>query len=202
MEKVYLKKEEVAQILAIPGNVKGTVILTNIEYLRKKGGKEAVEKLKNRIKELEIPIDLERVEHASMYPEAVSVLIILLIKEILNLDEKGIFEMGEAAVKLSPIVKTLTKFFKSLDVVLKKASEYWKEYFDFGELEVGEYNKEKKYAIIRIKGYKFHPLICIYLAGNIYQVAKLASGSQKIAIEERKCVFKGDHFHEFYVSWE
>jgi hypothetical protein len=88
-----------------------------------------------------------------MYPEAVSVLIVLLIKEVLNLDEKGIFEMGGAAMKLSPITKILTKFFLSFDAVLKRASEYWKEYFDFGELEIVDYDKEKKYAIVRLKGY-------------------------------------------------
>jgi hypothetical protein len=202
MEKTNLKKKEVAKILAIPGNVKGTIILTNLEYLKKKGGEGAVKKLKERIKELEIPIDLENVKHASMYPEAVSVLITLLIKEILNLDENGIFEMGGAAMKLSPITKILTKFFLSFDVVLKKASEYWKEYFDFGELEIVDYDKEKKYTIVRLKGYKFHPLLCVYHAGYFYKVARVALGSPKIIVEERKCTFRGDPFDEFYFSWE
>jgi hypothetical protein len=202
MEKNNLTKEEVAKILSIPGNVRGTIILTNLEYLKKKGGEEAVEKLKERIKELEIPIDLENVKHANMYPEAVSVLIVLLIKEILNLDEKGVFEMGGAAMKLSPITKILTKFFLSFDAVLKRASEYWKTYFDFGELEIVDYDKEKKYAIVRLKGYKFHPLLCIYHAGYFYQVAKVALGSPKITVEERKCTFRGDPFDEFYFSWE
>jgi hypothetical protein len=202
MEKFHVTERGVAQILKIPGNVKGTIILTNLEYLRKKGGEGAVEKLKERIKELEIPIDLESVEHASMYPEAVSVLIVLLIKEVLNLDERGVFEMGQATVKLSPITKILTKFFLSTDVVLKRAPEYWKEYFDFGELEVPEYDIEKRYAIVRLKGYKFHPLLCIYHAGYFYQIGKIASGAKKITIEERKCVFRGDPFDEFYFTWE
>jgi hypothetical protein len=202
MEKNYLTKEEAAKILTIPGNVKGTIILTNLEYLKKKGGEEALEKLKERIKELEIPIDLENVKHANMYPEAISVLIVLLIKEILNLNENDIFEMGGAAMKLSPVTKILTKFFLSFEVVLKKASEYWKEYFDFGELEIVDYDKEKKYTIIRLKGYKFHPLLCIYHAGYFYQVAKMALGSPKIIVKETKCTFRGDPFDEFYFSWE
>jgi len=202
MEKFHVTERDVAQILKIPGNVKGTIILTNLEYIRKKGGEGALKKLKERIKELEIPINLESVKHASMYPEAISVLIVLLIKEILNLDEKGIFEMGQAAMKLSPITKILTKFFLSIDVVLKRAPEYWKEYFDFGELEVPDYDTEKRYAIVRLKGYKFHPLLCIYHAGYFYQIGKIASGAKKITIEERKCVFRGDPFDEFYFTWE
>ncbi len=198
----HLTKEEAKKILSIPGNVKGTIILSNIEFLERKGGKEAVSKLKERLKELEIPINLEEIKHARMYPEAISVLIVLLIKEILNLDEKGVFEMGQAGMKLSPIVKILTKFFSNLDVVLARAPEYWKEYFDFGELEVVEYDKEKKYAIVRLKGYKFHPLLCFYHMGYFYQVAKVASGAKEVKIEERKCVFRGDPFDEFYFSWE
>jgi len=197
-----LTKEEARKILNIPGKVRGTIILTNIEYLKRKGGEEALEKLKEKIKELEIPINLDEIKHASMYPEAISVLIILLIKEVLNLNEKEIFEMGKGAMKLSPIIKILTKFITSVDVILKRAQEYWREYFDFGELEIVEYNQEKKYAIARLKGYKFHPLLCVYHAGYFYQVAKVVLGAQEITVKETKCVFRGDPFDEFYFSWQ
>lgn len=197
-----LTKEEAQKILSIAGNVKGTIILTNVEFLRRKGGKEGVLKLKERLKELEVPIELDEIKHAKMYPEAISVLVVLLIKEILNLDEKGVFEMGQAAMKLSPIVKILTKFFLTLDVILEKAPEYWREYFDFGELEVPEYDKEKKYAVVRLKGYKFHPLLCVYHMGYFYQVGKVASGAKEVKVQERKCVFRGDPYDEFYFTWQ
>lgn len=202
MTQEILTKDVVKQLLAIPGNVKGTIILTNIEYIKRKWGEEAVLKLKERIKELEIPLDFGKIKHAEMYPEAISVLVVLLIKEVLNLKEQDIFEMGQAAMKLSPIVKILTKFFLSIDVVLEKAPEYWRQYFDFGEFEVVEYDKEKKYAIVRLKGYKFHPLLCFYHMGYFYQVAKIASGAKRVTVEETKCVFRGDPFHEYYFTWE
>lgn len=202
MKQEILTKEKVKQLLSIPGNVRGTIILTDIEYIKRKWGEEAILKLKERLKELEIPLDFEKIKHTEMYPEAISVLVILLIKEILNLKEQDIFEMGQAAMKLSPIVKILTKFFLSIDVVLERAPEYWRQYFDFGELEVVEYDKEKKYAIIRKKGYKFHPISCVYHMGYFYQVAKIASGAKKITIKETKCVFRGDPFDEYHFTWE
>lgn len=202
MEKEILTKEKVKKLLQIPGNVRGTIILTNIEYIRKKWGESAVLKLKEKIKELEIPLDLEKIKHGEMYPEAVSVLVVLLIKEILNLNDQDIFEMGKAAMKLSPIVKILTKFFLSIDVILEKAPDYWEQYFDFGKLEVVDCDKEKKYAVVRLKDYKFHPLLCLYHMGYFYQVAKIASGAEKITVKETKCVFRGDRFHEYYFNWE
>lgn len=201
MEKGNLTKEKVKELLSLPGKVKGTIILTNVEYLRRKGGQEKVEELKKRLKELGVPVELEKMKHQEMYPEPISVIVILLIKDILGLDEKGIFEMGQSALKLSPIVKILTKFFLSFDIVLQKAPDYWKEYFDFGSLEVAEYNKEKNYAVVKLFGYKFHPDICIYHAGYFSQVAKIATEAKEVKIEERKCAWRGDPCDEFYISW-
>ena len=49
MEKTYLTKEGAAKILAIPGNVRGTIILTNLEYLKKRGRRSGKEiKRKNK----------------------------------------------------------------------------------------------------------------------------------------------------------
>jgi len=194
-------KELVKKLLSLPGHSKGTIILANLEFLKKRGGDEAFLQLKNKIKELEIPVNLEEVKHRSVHPEGISVLIVLLITEILNLDESGVFEMGRAGMKLSPIVKILTDFFASIDTILEKAPRYWKKYFDFGELKIVEHNKEKKYAIIRLKGYNFHPLACVYHAGYFYQVAKIATDAEHITIKETKCTFRGDPFDEFYLSW-
>lgn len=202
MAEEFLSKEKVKDLFSLAGNVKGTVILTNVEYLKRKGGEEKVERLKKRLKELGVLFDLEKIKHQEMYPEALSVIIILLIKEILGLKKEDIFEMGQAGIKLSPVVKIMTKFFLSLEIVLKKASAYWKEYFDFGSLEVVDFNQEKKYAIVRLLDYKFHPDVCVYHAGYFSQVAKIATQAKEVKIEERKCRWRGDKFDEFYVSWE
>jgi hypothetical protein len=55
MEKNNLTKEEVAKILAIPGNVRGTIILTNLEYLKKKGGRRSSKEIKRKNKGIRNP---------------------------------------------------------------------------------------------------------------------------------------------------
>lgn len=197
-----ITKEEVDKLMAIPGNVKGTVLFTSFEYARRKGGEEAVKKIEERLKELGYPIDIKKIKPMEGYPEAFSVLIILLVREVLNLDDEGIFEMGGAAIKLSPFVKILTKYFLSIKKCFEQASKYWEKYFDFGKMEPAEYNGKEGYAILRVIGYKFHPIICIYHRGYFAQVAKIATGKKTIKSKEIKCIYRGDPYHEYFISWK
>jgi predicted hydrocarbon binding protein len=195
-------KEEADKLMKIPGNVKGAVILADLEYIKRKGGEEAIEKIEKRLKELGYPFSLERIKPMNFYPEALSVLVILLAKEVLNLDKEGIFEMGKAAPKLSLFIKLLTRFFISIKRCLEEAPRYWQRHFDFGSLEAKEFNEKEQYAIIRIKGYKFHPLMCYYHKGYFLEIAQLALGKRLVKIEETKCVFKGDPYHEYRITWK
>ena len=113
-EKFKVTKEEAQQLARIPGNVKGAVILADLEYIRRKGGIKAQKIIQKRLRELGYNISLKDIRPMDLYPEALSVLIILLAKEVLGLDEDGIFEMGKAAPKLSIFIKLLTRFFASI----------------------------------------------------------------------------------------
>ena len=198
-----LSPKEVKRLMKIPGNVKGEMILANIDYIRIKGGEEAVEQLKKRMKELGVELHLEEIKPMEMYPEAISVIIVLLAKEILGLDKKGIFEMGKAAVKLSFFLKILTKHFVSPKRCFEESFRYWAKHFDFGEIEPVEFDEVERYAVIRVKGYKFHPIMCQYYKGYFSEIARQALGADKeISIEETKCVFRNDFYHEYVITWE
>ncbi|MCD5396468.1 MAG: hypothetical protein LR000_02275 [Candidatus Pacebacteria bacterium] len=195
-------KEEIENLKKIPGNVKGAVILADLEYVRRKGGMEAQGKIQRRLKELGFNISLKEIKPMSFYPEYLSVTVILLAKEVLHLDDDGIFEMGKTAPKLSIFIKLLTKFFASVERCFKETPKYWAKHFDFGEIETVEFNPKKKYAIIRVRGYKFHPIMCVYHKGYFLEIAQLALGKRPVKIAEIRCMFKGDPYHEYKISWE
>jgi len=198
-----LSPKEVKSLMKIPGNVKGGVILADIDYIKIKGGEKAVEQLKKRMKELGIELTLEEIKPMEMYPEAISVIIVLLAKEILGLNKEGIFEMGRSAVKLSFFLKILTKYFISPKRCFEESPRYWAKHFDFGEVEPVEFNEIEKYTVIRVKGYKFHPIMCQYHKGYFSEIARLALGGDKeVSIEETKCVFRNDPYHEYVISWK
>jgi len=201
-ENFKVTRKEAQQLARIPGNVKGAVILANLEYVRQKGGKKAQEMIQKRLKELGYDISLQDIKPMNFYPEALSVLIILLAKEILKLDKAGIFEMGRLALKVSIFVEPLLRFFVSPLKCFQQAPRYWKKQLKVGELEAVKMDEEKKYAIIRVKGYKFHPLICDYHKGYFLQVAQTVLGKKNVEIEETKCVFKGDPYHEYIIRWQ
>lgn len=188
--------------MKIQGNVRGAVILADIQYVRQKAGEKIIQKIEKRLKELGCPFLVKNIEPMMLYPEAISVLIILLIRELLNLDEEGIFQMGKAALKLSFFTKVLTKYFVSLKRCFEEIPGYWEKHFDFGRLETAEFSEEEKYVIVRIIGYKFHPVMCAYHKGYFLQFARLALGRKTVTIEETKCLYRGAPYHEYVIRWE
>ncbi len=200
--KERLSKKEAQKLMQMPGNVRGGVILANLEFIRQKAGQSEMGRVQERLKEMGIAFNLKELKPMEFYPEALSVLTVLLVKEILNLDDNGVFEMGKAGIKLSLFIKTLTKYFISLRQCFEESPRYWQKHFDFGELEPIELNEERKYAIIRIKGYKYHPIMCLYHRGYFLQIAELVLGRSGASIEETKCVHKKDPYHEYIIRWK
>jgi len=200
MEK-EVTKNEADRLTSIPGNVRGAVFLVNSEYIRQQGGEKTLKQIEERLKELGHPFSFEDIKPMEYYPEALSVLIILLTRELLDLNEKDIFEMGKAAPKLSFFTLILTKYFVSIEKCFKESPKYWERYFDFGRLETVELNEKEKYVIIRIIDYKFHPIMCIYHRGYFLQVARFAIGRKAMVIKETKCMFRGDPYHEYLIKW-
>lgn len=199
--KVSLK-EEAAKLMEIKGNVRGEVLRVNVAYIRFREGEEGLILVQERLRELGFSLKLKGFKSLKWYPESLSVLIILISKEIFNWKDKDIFEMGNCAPKSSFIVQLLMRHFLNQRKSFEESPKYWKAHFDFGELEVFEINEKAKYFTILIKGYKFHPIMCIYYSGYFLRIVQFIVKSEKITIEEKRCVFKGDSFHEYIIKWE
>jgi hypothetical protein len=154
------------------------------------------------MEKLGYPIKLEEVGSLEWYPEFLTVLIILVAKEIFHWGDEEIFEWGYQTPKFSFIVRLLAKSFINLKMAYQKSPIYWKKHYDFGELETPEFNEREKYLIIRIKGYKFHPIVCTFYKGYFIKIAEFTSKGKKFKAEETKCMFRGDPYHEFKISWQ
>ncbi len=201
-EKYRLTKAEADRVMMIPGHCKGLVIMANLDYARNRGGDRAIRQIESRLQELGYALKLSQVKPMAQYPDAVSVLIILLIKEIFSLSDKDICDMGGAAIRISPFIKVLSKYFLPLETVLKKVPGNWGKYFDFGRIEIAEHNKEKNYVVVRVHDYKLHPTTCLYHTGYFIEVARMTTGSKTIKGRETKCAHKGSPYHEHFISWK
>jgi len=187
--------------MKIEGNVRGEVFKFTFYYAKDKEGEEAPRLIEEKMNKLGYPFKFSDLEPLRWYRESLSVLAILVAKELFSWTDKDIFNMGYEASKYSLLIKILMRYFVSSERVFKEAPAYWKKHFDFGDLEPVEFSEKKKYTIMRVKGYKFHPLICLYHAGYFLRIANLTVRSKKIDVKETKCVFKGEDCNEYLITW-
>lgn len=202
MEK-ELTKELAKKLMEIKGEVKGVVFKTDAEYILKEKGEEGLRKVEEEIKKLGYVIDYQKVKAMDFYPVGLRAISLLAIKKVFNFDDEKIKEMGLFATKTSLMVKILMKFFLSIQrVFLVEAPRLWKKHWTQGELIPVELNEEKKYSIIKVRGFSLHPIHCKYLEGYFSGILKMLVKSSEITCQETKCTFKGDKEHEFLIKWK
>ncbi len=197
-----ISKEEIDELIKIPGKVRGQVFLTDFEYVKNKKGTEGARLLRGKIKEWGDLIDYEKINVTEWYPVGWRIISLLAIKEVFNLENKDFFDLGDCAPKYSFIVKMLMKYFLSTQKTFEEASNYWKKHYSVGEIETVEYNDKKLYFILRLKNFKIHPILCPYYEGYFSRIGKYVKGNKNITIREVKCMFSGDPYHEYLLNWK
>ncbi len=189
------------ELTPLPGKVRGEVFRTHAEYIRFREGEEGVKKVEEKMAELGVPIEFEKIKPFDWVNESTSSLTIIVAKEVFNWTEEDLFQMGRFAVRVSFFIKLIIQYFVSMERVLKEASKHWRRHFDFGSLEVAFFDEKKKTIILRVKDFKTHPLICCFHAGYFQGVTEFAVRSEKVTVEEVKCIYKGDDSHDYKITW-
>lgn len=196
-------KSQIEEILKIEGQVRGAVFQTDARYILEEKGEEGLKMLEAAIKETGQPISYGKdIKATAWYPLSWRVLSLLVIKEVFDWGNQEIAEMGLAAPKYSFIVKTLLRYFVSLEKTFSESAKYWEEHYSIGKLEAPEIDLEKKRLVLHLKDFKVHPILCIYLTGYFKAVAQLVVKSESMSIKETKCAFKGDSYHEIVITWK
>jgi len=197
-----ITKETIDNLMKIKGEVRGVVLKTDEEYILKEKGKQGIEKVEQKLKELGHPIKYEEIRTMDFYPVGLRALSLLAIKEVFGFDNKEIYKMGVFATKMSLIIRLFTKYFLSLRrVIMKESPRMWRKHWTIGKLVPVELDEKKKYAIIRVEGLDLHPIYCAYLEGYFAGILQMLVRSQKTASHETKCVLKGEPYHEFLIEW-
>lgn len=195
-------KEIADELMKIKGNMRGDIFCTHATYIEYKKGPEGVKLVEEKLKELGYPVNFKKISRLKMYPSALSALIIFVTQNVFDWKDADIFDMGKSAPKCSLIVRLLTKYFISPKSGYEAAPKYWRQYYEFGEIEAPEFNEKEKYCIVRLKGYKTHPVVCIYFSGFFTTFGKMILRGIHIVVKEVKCVYKGDPYHEWIIRWE
>jgi len=199
IDNISKLKEEADALMKLEGKTKGSELLTLKKYIEMKYGKEGIAKLEQTMADLGYPIKLEKINPAYWYSEALNDLTMIVAKEIFNW--KDLFEFGYHSPVFSFGVKVLIKFLP-LPLFLKEFPHVWQKLVDVGKIEIPDFSLEKKYVIVWLKDYKFHPEMCRYFEGFFLRMSEYFIKSEKVTIEETKCNFRGDSYHEFIARWK
>lgn len=192
---------ELEKLKKIKGEVRGVVFDTDAQYVVKKIGEEALEKLHQKTRELGWEIDYKKIKGMEWYSVGLRVISLMAAKSAFGWEDADIKEMGNAAPKFSFVANTMLKYFLSVPKVFKETKKYWERHYTTGDFEPLEIDEQKKFAIFELRDFNIDPLVCIYLSGYFLRISQFIVKSKEITIEEQACFFKGDAVHKFLVKW-
>lgn len=201
MEKIKLTKKEADRIMKIKGRVSGSVIKEYYHFILDRKGKEGVDQIEKRLKDLGYDVKIQNVSAFGWYSHALACLILIAIVEFFDGDELTSFEIGYNAPSYSIIAKLLLNYV-SIEKMVKGASKYWSKYMDFGEIKCTEYDMKKGYAVLRLDNFKkFHAVTYAYIRGFLTRLVEMATKSKKVNVKQTKSLFENDPYDEFKITW-
>lgn len=198
--KEIITKEIADELMKIKGEVRGIAPKSHVQFVVEEKGEEVFKKVEDKMTELGHSVKYKNIRPMSFYPIGLEAVTLLVVKELFNLSDEELREIGEYQTKISLIIKLFMKYFVSMKVVAQKAPIMWRKYYTVGDLKVVELNEEEKYVILQIKDFKIHSPYCRMLEGYFASVVKMIV-NENADCKEVKCPFKGDNYHEFLIKW-
>lgn len=200
-KKAMISREEARDIAEIPGNIRGSALLSDIENIKRRVGVGGLEKVKRMMEGLGYPLEYENIKAMAWYPLGLRPLSFMVIQELFGWGDEDFREMGDHAPKYSFIIKMMVKFLASPEAAIRRAPEYWKKYYSVGTLKVGELSEEKREVAFYLRDFKTIPLYCRYLEGFFRRLMQYLRPGDDVHCEEKRCELQGEECHEFRLSW-
>lgn len=194
-------KEKITRLVSIPCKTRGDEIAILATIIREKYGEQGVRHTEGYLNELGVKFSFGALKMTSWYPEGLNVAVILVMREVFKLSDEDVYLIGRKMPKLSFIIRVFVKYFVSPKKTFMKTAEYWNRYLDCGMMEPYEINESSRYAILRVTGYRFDPVMCHYHRGYLAGAAENIVRSSKIEAIETACIHKGGLYHEYRLTW-
>ncbi|MEX0933479.1 MAG: hypothetical protein WDZ74_01865 [Candidatus Paceibacterota bacterium] len=183
------------------GQVRGVSLkndsLKSIEAL---GGVGALEKVQAKLTELGFDINVAHFDSYRWYPAGYEPAVYLVAAHLFGWRENDIENLGRIATRGSEFIRVIMNFV-SMKSTLRSAPEYWRKYYDFGELVPVGYFEDEPSIIFQIKGAHVHSVMEIFSKGYFRGVVELVTGSKNVSVTIHKSAAQGDEYTEYKISW-
>lgn len=196
-----LNKRIADKLMKIEGEVRGVKFKADANFIEAKKGKEGLARVEEELKNVGIPLKYKETAALKFYPLGWWAASELAMKETFGWKDDDFRQLGRFAVSDSLIVRLYMKFFHSIEALVNQAPAIWRKYFTVGELVVPEYSEEKRYVILRIKGFNLHPTFCRFMEGYFAEITGMVVKSEKVRCQETRCAFNKSDCHEFKTTW-
>ncbi len=196
-----ISKEEVDSIMNMPGEVSGALLKKDQSFIIKKAGKRKVCEVEENMSDFGYSFSYSKINKKYFYPWGNRILSIMAIANVFSMEKEKITEMGRLSTNDSFFKKIINRYFKGTEEVLSSVCRNWRKGNTIGRLELKEFSKKEKRAVVVLYNLDFHPIFCDYFCGYLAGSVEISEGTSVICEEER-CYFNGNcDFHEFVIRW-
>jgi len=196
-----LTKQEAKKIVEqTKGEARGVAFKDDLDFILDLKGKSGLKKVESRMAELGCPLKYKEIKTMGFYSLGLEVVMVMSIQEVFNFSEEEIKRWGASIVKFSFFIKIFMKYFASLELISRQVPSIWRRYYTVGDLEMPEYSEKKRYVILRLKNFKMSPVHCQIYKGFFPKVTEMVV-KNPTKCKETKCMFRGDPYHEFLITW-
>ncbi len=181
-------------------HVRATHVLNVINYVKAKKGVLGLDKLWEKMEERRPGIDKDYSEKQFVEYELVQDFF-EAIEEIFGSDLNDIprsREVGRHIAENLGHFEYLTRA-EGLKEMVEKAQQGWSHVYDFGKLELAEWDEDSNKAIIRYHDFPKDENVCNYFLGSLEKDMELLELNGKI--EHTDCPREGADYIEFTLTW-
>ncbi len=197
-----LTRQEFGEIVKLEGQVRGSALNTDAAYIQSHEGREGLRRAEERFLNLGYPLEYRNIKDMGWYPISLRVLSLCVMRDVFGFDEGGLKELGDTAPKFSFMVKVFMKFTNPDELDPDRVPGYWRMHYSIGDMAVSEVSNQKGFVTLRLSNFRVHPVLCPYFEGYLRRLLQFSFVDEEVMSVETRCLYKGDDFHEFRISWK
>jgi len=192
--------DDIARVLKQSGQVRGGVLRSDAQYIRKHYGDQALGSVEAVTAVLGHPIDYDRINTMAWYPAYLRGVSLLAVTTALCFRDKELREMGWAAPRNSIITKLMMRYFASLSMLVERLPAYWRRNYTMGSL-AGKLADHTVY--LRLAGIEIPRQLFPYLEGYFTSVVSMVIGNDnKVIMTDIRRNDGDDRCYELLISWK
>jgi hypothetical protein len=160
-------KRVIEEMKNIKGMERGADIHYLINYTKTKEGLNGFQRLLNELEKngYYLP-NSKNIKNDDWISSSIPTIYMVAMAKVFFWTTKDIEEMGENEVTFSPfLIKVFIKYIGSLKQVAEGSAKQWREHFDFGRLELIDFDEKNKKITMRLYDFILHPVVCYFHAG-------------------------------------